>query len=316
MKTTIVKTVLLVLVTLVMVACGGDDSPMPTKKRITNSEVISTSSSGTVTTRNYAVAYNGNLIKSYQVYSGGTVTTYTPAYNGDNKMILPASGGRNYTYDSKGRLEKSTLSSRGDVLETTFMYNTDDQIIEVISKRTRNGVEERSQRYTSTLTYQNGKLKNVLKHHPVIGYSKTSLEYDANGNVILFTEQDISGDGVTFGETVNYQITYDTNKNPTYEMLQNGGLLNANGFTPYTLYGGSKNKIFDDVYQLELGSESLYFYGKNNVMSNQRKPKAVSYDYTYDDVGYPTKLKVQYSVTYDGTTYNYSEEVNYTYENY
>ncbi len=307
------KTILIITAITLLTACGGDDSPTPTtKKRITNSEVISSSR-----TRNYAVAYNGNLIKSYQTIDGGNIVDIVPTYNGDDKIVLLDNV--NYSYDDKGRLKKATYSSSSGENETTYIYDSDNRIIRTISKRMENGVEDTTYGNTCTFEYQSGKLKSILRNTNGGSYYKTILEYDANGNIILVTSKSQSSDGISFSKSSNYQITYDTNKNPNYEMLKSAGLLDEAGWSQYYLRGYG-NQIFKPIVRVDLGfvHSTLVFYGnKNNVVSSQGRYSSSSYDYTYDDAGYPIKSIGTFSSTYDnGQTHSYSLEINYTYENY
>ena len=150
------------------------------------------------------VKYNGNsvLSSSYTYDNKGNVltksygenATVTNTYDGKDRITSTSFAGKtvNYTYDSKGQL----LSANDD----TYTYDSRGNIT---SKTVGNTV--------TNFTYANTGWKDLL-----VSVDDTELEYDANGNVILYGDREFTW---TYGRSLasvldgmdEYTYTYDEN---------------------------------------------------------------------------------------------------------
>ncbi len=150
------------------------------------------------------VKYNGNsvLSSSYTYDNKGNVltksygenTTVTNTYDSKDRITSTSFAGKsvNYTYDSNGQL----LSANDD----TYTYDSRGNIT---SKTVGDTV--------TNFTYANTGWKDLL-----ISVDDTELEYDANGNVILYGDREFTW---TYGRSLasvldgmdEYTYTYDEN---------------------------------------------------------------------------------------------------------
>lgn len=296
-----IKITLLVAICILFTACNKDDAPnnkRPVKIEAKFSDGYSFTND---------ITYNGNLLKSYKLIGEGTANANI-TYNTANKItkLLLANENWNstteYQYNSKGDLEIVNSSNN----ETKFTYHADGTINQVIAKYfDRDGNERDSNTYT--FAYENGLIKSIAFVDFETGHYKQTFNYDANNNLIAVIQQSQSSDGITFGRTKSYKISYDDSINPAYKILNDSNLLNTSGVSLYSLYNGHNGlKV---AYEFDLGNgHNISFYSKNNYITNDNNQYITSYNYTYD-AGYPIKLV-------EVGSSNYEIEYNFTYEEY
>lgn len=290
-----------IAVSLFFIACSKDDVPATTNKRPV--KIDGAFNSGYNFTN--PITYNGKLLKSYKSIGEG-IATVNVSYNATNKITNITFVGNDwqstitYQYTNKGNIASIT-DSWG---KTTFTYNTNGTVQVIAKNFDENGNETDSR--TSILTLENEMLKSVSYQNNSGQYFKESFSYDTNNNLIAVTEQSDSTNGINFSTSATYNITYDDKINPTYAILNDSNALNKGGWSLYSFHHGFNGlKVSYEVYLG--GNHSIFFYGKNNYTTNERYSN-ISYNYTYDDAGYPTELIE--------TNNSRNVKFNYTYENY
>lgn len=331
MKTTIVKTILLVAITLVLVACGNDDDGGPTiNQHVVSSNVKFTGTSGAVTIRDYNITYNAdNMVSTYQYFGGSpyAVRDATITYNLNKKVT--ESVGRTFEYDANDRVVKITADGIRSDLETTLTYDDVGKIIRANGKKFENGVEI-DDRVNTIFEYTNGVLTKITTTYSygsgVGSVYTTDLSYDASGNISRIVQTSGSSGRETV-RTIN--LTYDTHNEIGYNLAKTSGwLLNNQPVSLIRLQGGYNNsaKLFNQLNSESVGYASIYLYSKNNVLKREEvteyenvvtRREVSTYNYTYNSANYP--LTVTQNYTYERTgdpTRTATTETTYTYEEY
>ncbi len=303
-KINTLKTILIITVITVLTACSKDDAPSNNNKRPVKIEIMYDDRYNFTND----ITYNGNLLSEYTVVGEGiakTNLTYNTA-NKITKLVFTTDGWTNvytYQYNSQGNIE--TITDSGN--KTTFSYNANGTINQTVAQSFDDSGNERK-RLISTFAYENDLLKSIATSDFETGHYKESFTYDANNNLTTIIKQSQSSDGITFNRTDTYTISYDDKINPAYKILDDSNVLINGGWSFYNIYNGHSG--LKEAYTQTLGNgHFMSFYSKNNYITNKNYEYITSYNYTYDDAGYPVKLVE--------TTRNFNNiEYNYVYENY
>ena len=235
----------------------------------------------------YKIMYKGdNRVKNFEANNGaGGVITISPQYNSSNQIIELY--GRQYQYDSQGRVNKVFYSNTNYDRIAVIAYNNKNQIAKVKVS------EGNSWADTMELEYDDNnnlvKLTEIYTEYLVSDPQDRTytqlITYDENGNPTKVVSHLYL---VATNETIDWELknTYDDKLTPEYNFLTHLGSQNHISVfdTPFG------NKIYlGSGYQENI---RLYYYLNHNIVKQESSSSFGSWyqstiTYLYNDEGYP-----------------------------
>lgn len=314
MKT--LKLLALIPITIFFFACSNDDDNEPnpnSNKRLVKTERIYNGDANAKITCN--LSYNNDILNTFQIYGEGEIVDVSLTYNSNTKITKQSTsyGEYIYSYNSQGNVEK--IKDDSNKSELILTYDSEGNIAQSTAKEFDDtGTETHNQ--TKDFFYENGLLKSISYQNSSGKYFKDIFEYDSNDNIIAVTNKSDSNDGISFGFSTRYQISYDDKINPSYKILKEANTLNTGGLSVYNIASGSNGYLNPVCYSYLGGSFSITFYSKNNILSNDFIPNNQSYDYNYDTANYPTRLIDSRAIIGTNPIRKYTLQYDYFYEEY
>jgi len=268
--------VLVFLVLFILFNCKIDEETISHNNRLnsystgTNEVKVSYDIQGKpIVLGNNAINYN----------SGSRITIMDPyyyfTYNSLGKIsTISAVANNNYnvedasiTYNSQNLIQNQSISfihtSNPNVIidfSRDFIYNNTEKLIEIV--------------------------ENYKEVNEIYSLKKQLLSYDNDGNIIKITKQISINNGKNYHNESVTTFTYDTKKNPFYNLLVDAGMINH--FTLLQHFG---------IPTISLGYANLklQYYSSNNLLSTKTTThtghvKTTNYQYQYNKNNLPISL--------------------------
>ena len=297
------KYITIFIFSLTIFNCSNDDSD-DTHTQATGNIRLSEFSLGA---SEYSITYNeDNVITNFDS-SSDTNYPKIVVYNSENQIIQ--FGRYSYTYNAQGRISHITEpdNSRNRNIQTTIIYNNNGLVANQTFRFTNSGSGETTY-VTRIFEYDTNNLLISITEENDSYTTRELLNYDSNDNVVQLISQ-TSHDGVTFSNRRTTNYTYDNKKNPGKNVLNN--LTTPSNFSFYYIH---------NIFTMDLGNYAyfrLIHYSNNNITSSHLTYssgyKNKTYNYVYNDEGFPTALEI-HSASSDGTENYYYK--TWTYERY
>lgn len=222
----------------------------------------------------------------------GTTFTVNASIDYDDAGRVIKIGATNYQFDDQGRVIRK---DKGEYSSAEYTYDDAGRIIEIAARHPNSTGDGANTSFT-TIDYNSEGLPDAVLNintREEIGtpeYFRTILSYDSNGNLIQqYVENGL--DGINYMLFGNTTYTYDDKKNPFKEAIESTGIDRSIHLEQFIDMNSTH-------FNLLARTGIMYFTSANNLLSQSDGSITITYEYTYNDDGYPETL----ARTYDGTS--------------